>query len=384
MDEKLLISKKDETVMKLIHYFVTEENYKPVIIRGVDNEIWLENFEADYKLIRINVNYIHNNTQYQTDLYKANTIRRSIKKKTYSFKMNLLNILVDYGDDVDIIESKNISSVKLGNTKDIKTSSGLLQMYPKLIESLKMKKGDIMDFFKMTEEMNKKNREEEKTYKKWNRKPSKYNATSILIAINILIFALMYILGNGSEDTATLLVFGANYGVLVKSGQIYRLITSAFVHIGIFHILCNMYALKEVGNEIEKFYGTKKFLLIYFVSALFGSMASCIFNPEYISAGASGAIFGLFGSLLYFGMQYRATLDGILRSPIMGVIFINLVISFLIPGIDVTAHIGGLIAGFMMSKIVGVDGKFKLSESINSLIFMALLFIFMSYMLFVY
>lgn len=384
MNNKMIISNKDETVMRIIHYFITKENYKPVIIRGVENEIWLENFDADYKLIRINVNYLHNDTQYQTDLIKTDNIRKSIKKKTYSIKMNVLNILVDYGEDINLVNNKDINSVKVGTTKDVKKSSELLEMFPSLIESLKLKKNDVVEFFKMTEEMNNKNVEDEKVFKKWNTKPSKFSVTNILIAINILIFILMYVFGNGSEDNLTLVAFGANYAPLVKQGEVYRLITSTFIHIGILHLFFNMYALSIIGLEIEKFYGKSKFLIVYLLSGIMGSLASCIFSADYISAGASGAIFGLFGSLLYFGLQYRATLDGFLRSSIMPVIVLNLVIGFVIPGIDVSAHIGGLIAGFMISKILGVDGKFKLKESINSLIFMILLVLFSLFMIFIY
>ena len=132
----------------------------------------------------------------------------------------------------------------------------------------------------------------------------------------------MYLLGNGSEDENTLLMFGANYGPLIKAGEVYRLLTASFLHIGVFHLFFNMLALYQVGNEIEKYYGANKFLIIYLVSAIVGSLTSMLFNPAYISAGASGAIFGLFGSLLFFGTQYRATLDGILKSPIVTVIFL--------------------------------------------------------------
>lgn len=384
MNDKITMSKKDETVMKIIHYFITKENYKPVIIRGVDNEVWLENFTADYKLIRVNVNYIHNDTQYQTDLLKTETIRKSIKKKTYSLKMNVLNILTDYGEDINVLENKDINSIKVGSLKDIKKNMQLTNLFPSLASSLKTKKGDVIDFFKMTEEMNKKNVDEEKVFKRWNEKPSKYSVTNILIAINVIIFLLMYVLGQGSEDSATLLAFGANYSTLIKNGEIYRLLTSVFLHIGLFHILFNMYALNIIGTEIEKFYGRKKFLIVYLISGIVGSMTSCIFNPGFISAGASGAIFGLFGSLLYFGLQYRATLDGFLRSSIVPIIVINLVFGFLVPGIDVSAHIGGLIAGFMVSKILGVDKKINIKESFNSLIFMVLLITFMIFMIFIY
>ena len=384
MNDGVLISEKDELVMKIIHYFVTEEDYKPVIVHGIDNEIWLENFDANYKLIRINTNYIHNNTQFETDLYRTDSIRKSIKKRTYSFKMNVLNILVDYGDSLNIkeeYEDDDIFSIKVNDIE----STYIKDEYPGLIKELKSNKKDMLEFFKMTEDMNKKNAEEEKIYKRWMNGPSKYSVTNILIAINIIVFVLMYILGNGSEDNQTLINFGALYGPYVKAGEVYRLISCAFIHIGIMHLLFNMIALYQVGNEIEKYYGKVKLIIIYLASALLGSLSSTLFNPGYISAGASGAIFGLFGSLLYFGMQYRATLDGIIKSPIMGVIVANLAIGFIIPGIDVTAHIGGLIAGFMMSKFLGVDGKNgKKVESINSLIFLIILMLFMCYMIFIY
>ena len=69
---QLVINKKDDIVMKIIHFFVTEENYKPVILKGVQNEIWLENFDKDPRLIRINLNYIHNDLQFENDLFKVN------------------------------------------------------------------------------------------------------------------------------------------------------------------------------------------------------------------------------------------------------------------------------------------------------------------------
>ena len=84
-----LLSNKDEIVMSLIHYFVTEENYSPINVQGAKNEIWLENLEAPYKIIRINSEYIHNDEQLNVDLNKMSYVIRQIKKKTLSFKMNV-------------------------------------------------------------------------------------------------------------------------------------------------------------------------------------------------------------------------------------------------------------------------------------------------------
>lgn len=105
--------------------------------------------------------------------------------------------------------------------------------------------------------------------------------------------------GKGSYDNLTLLKFGANLDILVKNGDYYRLLTCAFLHIGIMHLLLNMYALYVIGPQVESFYGKFKFIIIYIISAISGSMLFIAFSHNVISAGASGAIFGLLGSLLY-------------------------------------------------------------------------------------
>ena len=104
---EIVIDKKEELVMKLLHYFITERGYNPVIIRGVKDEIWLENLEDDYKIIRIVSGYIHNNEQFKFDLFKTKNLLKTIKKKTLSFKINALSIFVNLGDNVDISQFEN-------------------------------------------------------------------------------------------------------------------------------------------------------------------------------------------------------------------------------------------------------------------------------------
>ena len=114
------INKKDDIMLKILHYFITEEDYKPVIINGLDNEIWLENMENDLKLIRINTNYIHNEEQFKSDIFKVKTIMKSIKRNTLSFKMTTLNLLLDTGDNVSIIDNENIETIKIDGLDDFK------------------------------------------------------------------------------------------------------------------------------------------------------------------------------------------------------------------------------------------------------------------------
>ena len=371
----LTIGKKDDIVMKLIHYFVTEENYRPIIVNGVQNEIWLENLESDIPLIRININYIHNEEQYKYDIRKADSIRKTIKKKTYSMKMNMLNLLVDVRDEVPDIESdKNIKTIKINKINDLKKNSFMNEYFPNFNTKVQTKKSNMNDMFEMTDELNNKTVEEDKALAKVFRNNEKPIVTMMLIFINVIVYLLSLVDYNGILNNF------ANYYLYVQNGEYYRLITSMFVHANILHLVSNMYALYVIGPIIEKYYGKGKFLLIYLGSGIIGSLFSVVLT-NYASVGASGAIFGLFGALLYFGYKYRATLDGFLRSSIIPTLLVNLLLGFIIPGIDVSAHLGGLIGGLLFSYQTGVVNKEKTKDKINGLIIILILIAFLIFML---
>ena len=143
-----------------------------------------------------------------------------------------------------------------------------------------------------------------------------------------------------------------------------------------------MYALYVIGMQLESFLGKWKYLIVYLLSGLGGSMLSIFFDNGF-SVGASGAIFGLMGALLYFGYHYRVYLDSVVKSQIIPLIVINLLIGFTSTGIDNWAHIGGLVGGILATMAVGVKYKSTKFEMINGVI-MYLIFIgFLGYMVFV-
>lgn len=362
----VVIDKKDEIVMKLIHYFVTNEDYKPIIVNGVQNEVWLENLDNEVPLIRININYIHNNEQLEMDQRKAELIRKTIKKKTYSVKMSMLNILVNARDEVAPKEADNIESIVINKISDLKKNEFINEHYPDFKDKVNFKKSDAVNLFEMTEELNNKTVNEDKKLAKVFMGNDKPVVTTILIALNVIMFLLSVF------DYSFVINTFANYYLNVKNGEIYRLITAAFVHANVLHIFFNMYALYALGPQIEKFYGRKRYLLIYLGSALLGSLLSVVLTNN-VSVGASGAIFGLFGAMLYFGYKYRATLDGFLKSGIIPVIVINLLLGFMIPGIDVYGHIGGLLGGLVLSYAFGVVNKENKKDKINGLIIYVIL-----------
>lgn len=352
----------DETIMKLLHYFITEHGYNPIVLHGAKDEIWLENLNSDYKIIRIASNYIHNDEQFEFDLYKTSRIMKDIKKKTFSLKMNTINIFLNLGDHVEIKNNNNNNIINI----NLKKINDLKEIFPTITKKTKFKEKGMALFLKITNDINKKNEEDaKKAIDVFEKK--KILITPILIGLNFLIFALMYIIGNGSTDVGTLLMFGASHPILIKGGELYRLITSAFLHIGVLHLLFNNYALYIIGTQLETFFGKTKFLIIYFFSAISATLLSMLFF-DGVSAGASGAIFGLLGALLYFGYHHRVYLGSVINSQIIPLILINLLIGFSLPGINNAAHIGGLIGGLLITMTIGIKHKSSKTEKINGLI----------------
>ena len=375
--EEVIFKSDDLVIMSLINYFITEKNYNPMIIHGVRDEIWLENLTEEYKIVRIVSHHIHNKEQLDFDKFKLNRIVKQVKKKTLSLRIKVLNIYTDIEDEK--ILSNDV--VLINKEEDI-NSPKLIDAFPNIVEKTKRDENGLEYFIKVTDNINKRNEaksnEAEKIFKR--KKPT---VTYGIIFICILMFILMYIFGNGSEDNYTLLLFGANLDVLTKGGDYYRLVTSMFLHIGIWHLFVNMYSLYVLGKEVENTLGRRKYLIIYLLSGIAGSILSLAFNHNIICAGASGAIFGIMGAILYFGYYYRAYLGSTIINSILPVIILNLIIGFLDTGIDNAAHIGGLVGGILLTMTLGIPDKSNKVSKINGLILTIIYFVFIIYLAFI-
>lgn len=177
----------------------------------------------------------------------------------------------------------------------------------------------------------------------------KYPATSSLLAIMILYYIFLTLKG-GSTDTLTLLTYGAFYPpIILEYNEYYRFITSIFMHIGITHIFFNAYALYNIGPSIERLMGTKKYIAFFLLTGVFGNLATFFFSFDSLSAGASGSIFGLLGAFLYLTRKYKENLPANVKHDILSTVVINLLITILVPNISITAHLGGVISGFLLS-----------------------------------
>src|SRR5215471_7715563 len=144
--------------------------------------------------------------------------------------------------------------------------------------------------------------------------------TMIFIGINVAVFVLMCLAGGfsfTSVDPDVLRAFGAKQNDLIVGHREYwRLITCIFIHIGFIHLFLNNYALWIIGQEIEQIYGSARFVVLYLITGLVGSLSSFYFNPQATSAGASGAIFGLFGVMATFAFRYRKEIPQMLSREI--------------------------------------------------------------------
>jgi len=172
--------------------------------------------------------------------------------------------------------------------------------------------------------------------------------TYVILAVNIVVFAAQYLTG-----TSVTSMLGMSPAAVVVRDDYYRLISAAFVHGGVFHILFNSWALYVIGPYLERAFGHARFLAIYLVSALGGSVLGFWLDPvSTFTVGASGAIFGLFGAVFVVGRKLNMDVRGIAM-----LIGINLVITFLVPNISWTGHIGGLITGSLLAAALAYAPK---------------------------
>ena len=381
----IVMDKKEELIMRLVHYFITEENYNPIVVNGVKDEIWLENREGPYYIVRINSNNIFNKEQLDFDHYKTKSIVKQIKKKTLSFNVNTLNIFLDLNEDLKLESVKNIVDAPIFDDRKI-TDENILEAFPNINEKLLKDAKGIDLMINVTKDINEKTEKENRQYEKIF-SPKKIYMTQAIMALCAIGFVITLMFGGipaiVDVPTNTLALLGANNITLLQSGEIWRLLTYMFLHGSLLHLLINMYSLYIIGTQIENYYGKTKYIIIYLVSGICGGLLSAIgIGVNAISAGASGAIFGLLGALAYFGYHYRLYLGNALKTQIIPVIAINLLIGVMVTGIDNFCHIGGLISGIFTAMALGVDGKTKKSDHINGFICLLLYIAFCVYMIF--
>lgn len=180
--------------------------------------------------------------------------------------------------------------------------------------------------------------------------------TVVLIVINIAVFFILTLFGN-TEDAVFMLQHGAMYEPYIVEGhEYYRMFTCLFLHFGITHLLNNMVMLGALGWNLELEIGKVRFVIIYFAGGMIGNIVSLFYDltleQPAVSAGASGAIFGLMGALLYVVIANRGRLGRLSGRGMLVMVVLSLYFGLTSTGVDNFAHIGGLVSGFLLAVLL--------------------------------
>jgi rhomboid protease GluP len=182
----------------------------------------------------------------------------------------------------------------------------------------------------------------------------KYMPTYIIIALNIIFYVYTSIIGGDfiiTGDRAILLFGQVNYFVIYY-GWYWQLFTSMFVHVSIIHLVGNMFFLLIFGLRAEELFSLKEYLLIYFLSGLAGNLLTLLFGFDMVSAGASGAIFGVFGACTIY---FRRAIGQSIMSALVYAFFLLMISSG--PSVNIFAHLGGLVVGLLIGYVLGATRK---------------------------
>lgn len=179
-----------------------------------------------------------------------------------------------------------------------------------------------------------------------------YPVTSTLLFINVLLFIIMSFSG-GSKNPQTLIEFGAMFHHPEFSGQIWRYFTSMFIHIGFDHLLFNSFALFLFSPPLERILGKLKFLVVYIGSGIAGNILSVLLITSVtVSAGASGAIYGVFGAFIFISLYRKRLMDEQSRKTLYIILIIGVIHSIFNPVVNIYAHFGGFIGGILLFSML--------------------------------
>ena len=187
----------------------------------------------------------------------------------------------------------------------------------------------------------------------------KYPVTSSLLLLTTGVFlSMLLVRGFNYESVQTVYDFGGVIGaeIQVDPSQSWRLLAAMFVHIGLQHFVLNMVTLYFIGRIAEDLFGSKAFLVLYILSGLMGNLFVMIFSPEVVAAGASTALFGIFGAIASLRFIARSPYIQYLSQSYTSLILVNILFSFM-PGISLAGHLGGLVGGGILAFVFPVYGE---------------------------
>lgn len=360
--------REDYIFWHMINMLTSKYDYSLVTMSEDQREVWLENDkEKKYPIIRFMRYDFDWANVLKKDLQRTALNGENIRKQLVKKEAEIFNVYVSQFKPVDEYQSIIKSAIKHQKTIITSTIVDSLSWQEELAQ-IEQQLGKSMLVDEIPQEVEElqvhaikthvlskaaiKRKEEQKVFNF-----GKPIVTKVFLAVQIVIFILMEIVGS-SESTVTLVEFGAKYNPYILQGEWWRFITPIFIHIGFLHLALNSMALYYLGSSVERIYGSVRFLAIYLFAGFAGVVASFVFNTT-LSAGASGAIFGCLGALLYFGISNKKLFFRTMGMNIILLLIVNLALGFIMPGIDNAGHIGGLLGGFLAAAAVGMPKRSK-------------------------
>ncbi|WP_285768914.1 rhomboid family intramembrane serine protease [Peribacillus sp. SI8-4] len=354
--------KEDYLFWGTIRELTARHDYRMITVTENHQEIWLESdTNKEFPVVRLIRHDLDWANWLKRDIERTLQNGERIRQKLYKKPISILSIYVSKFAPVDDYDF----SLQAASYKKTKVNTFILtceafhqslqdleQVLKKTLSVHVPNEADLDEEKVLTlkkeaiSESVKKAKAEQKVFQNANKPVFTY----IFMAIQIAVFILMEFNG-GSTNSMNLIEFGAKYSPLIIQGEWWRFFSPMIVHIGFLHLLMNTFSLYLIGAEVERIYGNVRFLFIYVFAGFAGTLGSFILTPN-LSAGASGAIFGCFGALLYFGIVYPKLFMRSMGSSVIVLIIINLIYGFSVSGIDNAGHIGGLIGGFLAAGVV--------------------------------
>jgi rhomboid protease GluP len=347
----------------LAYHLVTMEQYDMLHMNQQTNEVWLEKQNRKVSTI---IRFVQGGFDWKNHL-KADVVSvfqrvKAMGKLIIGKKVEIYNIYITEHEPVDdwetlkkpmMLKAKKSVKMNLFYLSDSQYKEETKRLFQQMALRMPHDKSStdeekVLDVSKykqeLTDRLDHKSKEFDTVFSY-----GKPRFVYVFIAFTIFMF-LMLELNGGSTNIDTLIQSGAKYNPAMINGEWWRIITSMFLHIGAIHLFMNMLALYYLGIVVERIYGSFRFVVIYFLAGIGAGLTSFAFHT-HVSAGASGAIFGLFGALLFFGMIHKKLFLQTIGKGIVIVLAINLVIGLVVPQIDMGAHLGGLITGFIAAII---------------------------------
>lgn len=377
---------------RLAHDLVINEDFKVLHINNKEEELWLEKFEnRTSKVIRLICKGFDWKNYLKTDITKVFQKTKAMERFLFGKFIEIHNVYVSSYTPIDDWESLK-KPMKLNERNPPKmniyyvTENNVNEEINRLQNNIETPIKAIANIEDLTNAKNSINyyktslihslhesRNEVKNILSY----GKPFLTYVLLALNVLMFFIVEL--NGGSTTENLIAFGAKYNPAIIAGEWWRIISSMFLHVGFLHLFMNMLALYYLGIAVERIYGSFRFLLIYLFAGIGGGLASFAFTAN-VAAGASGAIFGLFGALLFFGIVHKRIFLQTIGINLFVIVGINLVFGFVVPQIDNGAHVGGLIAGFLVSVALHLpNNRYSLTQLISLVAYIVMMLSMITY-----